>query len=159
MNKIIVLLFPIFLFAMTPDYWWINDVVYLKKDYPVIYKIKYNQRVYILKFRWTLYKNDGLVMHYVYQNIPYQNVLYKTPQLNGYKKYIANSDFVYSPYFIIYFKDFKNGIAKMQFLIHNPKRDIKISINNPNYRSFSKVKNMPALEQKKFEGEVRAKSL
>jgi len=151
-----LLFFPLLLFSMDPlKYWWIDDTIYLQKDYPVIYKIYYNGKTYKLKFRWTLYKNNGLVMIYNYNNFPYQNVLYKTHQLNGFKKFISINDSVKSPYFMIYFRDFKENIAKFEFLIYNPKKNIRIDINEPRYRDRKWVKNLTPLYQKAFEREIK----
>jgi len=150
------LFIPLFLFSFDPiKYWWIDDIIYLKKDYPVIYKIYYNGGVYTLKFRWTLYKNDGLVMLYNYEKFPYQNILYKNHQLNGFKKFITKNDLPTDPYFMIYFRDFIQGIAKFEFLIYNPKQNIRIDINEPRYRDKKWVSNLIPLYQKAFEREIK----
>jgi len=154
MSKIF-LFFPLFLFSISPTYWWINDTIYLKKDYPVIYKLKYNNKTYTLKFRWTLYKNDGIVMLYNFKNHPYQNILYKNMQLNGFKKYISFNDTPNTPYFMIYFRDFKDNIAKFQFLVYNPKQNIESNISNPKYRDRKWVLKLPPMDQKKFEREIK----
>ena len=155
MSKIF-LFFPfLWLFAISPTYWWINDTIYLKKDYPVIYNINYLNKTYILKFRWTLYKNDGIVMLYDYQGFPFQNILYKNFQTNGFKKFIRWQEKPTSPYFMIYFKDFSNNVAKFQFLIYNPKMNIKIKINEPRYRDKKWVSKLVPLYQKQFEREIR----
>ena len=94
-------------------------------------------------------------MLYNYQNYPYQNILYKHMQTNGFKKFIQWNDKPYSPYFMIYFRDFQNGIAKFDFLIYNPKMNIKIKINEPRYRNRNWVKNLKPLYQKNFEREIK----
>ena len=154
MSKIF-LFFPLFIFAISPTYWWIDDTIFLQKDYPVIYKIFYKNKTYILKFRWTLYKNDGIVMLYNYENYPFQNILYKNFQTNGFKKFIALNDKPYSPYFMIYFKDFNNNVAKFDFLIYNPKKNITIKINEPRYRDKKWVNKLTPLYQKFYEREIR----
>jgi hypothetical protein len=155
MSKIFLFL-PLLLFSFDPlKYWWIDDIIYLKKDYPVIYKIYYNGGVYTLKFRWTLYKNDGLVMLYNYEKFPYQNILYKNYQLNGFKKFITKNNLPTDPYFMIYFRDFTQGIAKFEFLIYNPKQNIRIDINEPRYRDKKWVSNLIPLYQKAFEREIK----
>ena len=154
MSKIF-LFFPLLLFSMSPNYWWIDDVIYLPKDYPVIYNIHYNDKTYTLKFRWTLYKNDGIVMLYNYQNQPYQNILYKNHQLNGFKHFISLNDKPFSPYFMIYFRDFSEGIAKFEFLIYNPKMSIKLDINEDRYRDKTWVAKLKPLYQRQFEREIK----
>ncbi|NPA55217.1 MAG: hypothetical protein GXO40_02515 [Epsilonproteobacteria bacterium] len=155
MNKLFVWLFPLFVFGMSGDYWWVEDTVFLKKDYPVEYKIYYNGEVYKLKFRWTLYKNDGLVMLYNFKNHPYQNILYKNTPLNGFKKYIAFVDSVKTPFFLVLFKDIKDDIAQLQLLIHNPERNIQIEMNEPKYGNRDWVASLPPMYQKDFEREIK----
>ena len=154
MSKIFLFL-PILLFSISPNYWFIYDVIYLKKDYPVLYRISYNQQTYILKFRWTLYKNKGIVMLYNYKNHPYQNILYQNFQLNGFKKFITFRNSPTSPYFMIYFRDFNENIAKFEFLIYNPKQNIELNISNPKYRDKEWVKKLPSIYQKNFEREIK----
>jgi len=155
-----LLLFPLLLFSFDPlKYWWIDDVIYLKKDYPAIYTIFYNNKSYVLKFRWTLYKNDGLVMLYNYQNHPFQNILYKNYQLNNYKIKINSEDNINSPYLMLFFRDFKDNIARFEILIYNPAKNIEIKLNKPQYRKREWVKNLPPLYQGQFEGEIPYKEI
>ena len=154
MSKIF-LFFPILLLAISPNYWYIDDIIYLKKDYPVIYRLKYQQKVYILKFRWTLYKNNGIVMLYNFKNHPYQNILYKNMQLNGFKKFIKFNDSPIAPYFMIYFRGFKDNIAKFEFLVYNPEQNIDINLTEPRYRDRKWVKQLIPLYQKAYEREIK----
>lgn len=160
MSKFLLFFFSISLFAFDPlKYWWINDTIYLKKDYPAIYKIFYNNKVYILKFRWTLFKNRGLVMLYNYENHPFQNILYKNYQLNGYRIYITKQDEVNDPYLMIYFKNFKDNVVEFNILIYNPKKNIIIKLNEPRYRKREWVKKLIPLYQAQFEGEIPYKEV
>jgi len=159
MSKLFLFI-PFLLFAMKSNYWRIDDTIYLKKDYPAIYKIYYNNQTYTLKFRWTLYKNDGIVMFYDYENHPYQNILYTTTQTNGFKKFISSIvDSPKAPYFLIYFRNFSGNIAKFEFLIYNPKKNIRININEPRYRNKKWVSKLKPLYQKQFEREIDGKNL
>jgi hypothetical protein len=160
MSKFLLFFFSLSLFGFdAKKYWWINDTIYLKKDYPAIYKIFYNKKIYTLKFRWTLYKNRGLVMLYNYENHSFQNVLYKDYQLNGYKIYITKHDLVNDPYLMVYFRDFKDNLAKINILIYNPKRNIKIKLNEPRYRKEKWVKKLIPLYQSQFNGEIPYKEV
>ena len=48
---------PFSLFSFDPlKYWWIDDIIFLKKDYPVIYTIYYKGESYKLKFRKNISK-------------------------------------------------------------------------------------------------------
>jgi hypothetical protein len=160
MSKFLLFFFSISLFAFDPlKYWWINDTIYLKKDYPAIYKIFYNNKVYILKFRWTLFKNRGLVMLYNYENHPFQNILYKNYQLNGYRIYITKNDELNDPYLMLYFKNFKDNVAEFNILIYNPEQNIRIKLNEPRYRKKEWVKKLIPLYQAQFEGEIPYKEV
>jgi hypothetical protein len=157
MNKILLFFLVITkLLSFDPlKYWWIDDTIYLKKDYLVIYYIDYENKRYTLKFRWTLFKNDGIVMLYNYEGFPFQNILYKDYQLNGFKKHIRYKNLPNDPYFMIYFENYDNGIAKFRFLIYNPKQNIRIKINEPRYRKKKWVKSLKPLYQKNFEREIK----
>jgi hypothetical protein len=98
-------------------------------------------------------------MLYNYENHSFQNVLYKDYQLNGYKIYITKSDEVNDPYLMIYFKNFKDNIAEFNILIYNPKRDIKIKLNEPKYRNRKWVKKLSPLYQRELEGEIPYKEV
>lgn len=71
-----------------------------------------------LSFRWTLYKDNGLVMHIKYDNLPHQNILYKN-NANSYKIILntLNSSYM-NPYIIIYFIDFNDSSRKAKFRYH-----------------------------------------
>jgi hypothetical protein len=154
-----LLFFSISLFAFDPSkYWWIDDTIYLKKDYVATYKIFYG-RDYILKFRWTLYKNEGLVMLYNYEGHPFQNILYKNNQLNGCRIYIRKNDEVNDPYLMFYFRDIKDDIAEFQILIYNPQKDIRIELDKEEYRKREWVKKLPPLNEGLFNGEIPYKEV
>lgn len=69
-----------------------------------------------LSFRWTLYKDKALVMHFKYDNIPYQFVLYKKGS-NSAKINLSsiNSSNNENPYIIFYFVDFNDADRKAKF--------------------------------------------
>jgi len=142
MSKIFLLLWGSFIWAMSPTYWWYDDTIYLKKDYFATYKIRYKGIFHTLKFRFTLYKNDGIVMLYNYDNFPYQNILYKG-ELNSFKKRIVDFDSPNNPYFLVVFKDYNAKIATFEFLIFNPKKDTYIKLKNPKLRNKKYVQNLP----------------
>jgi len=155
MNKFFLFFFPFLLYSMPFGYWWIDDIIYLKKDYPVIYKIHYKNKIHILKFRWTLFKNKGIVVFYNFDNHNYQNILYEKTQLNGFKKFIRHNNSPNSPYFMIYFRGYKDKIAKFEFLVYNPESNILLDINEPRYRNKNFVKKLKPLYQKQFEKEIK----
>lgn len=142
MNKIILLLWGSFLYAMTPTYWWYHDIIYLKKDYFATYKMKYQGVEHKLKFRFTLYKNQGIVMLYNYDKFPYQNILYKGEQ-DSFKHNIVDFYSPINPYFLVVFKNYSKKIAKFEFLIFNPKQNIHVELNSTKLRNKKYVQSLP----------------
>jgi hypothetical protein len=74
-------LLPLLLFSLPEGYWSKQKEVVLKKDEFSVLLIG-NALFY---FRWTLWVNHGLVMHYHYDGHPYQNVLYTDYKRNAFK--------------------------------------------------------------------------
>jgi hypothetical protein len=142
MNKILLLLWGSLLCAMNPNYWSFYDTIYLKKDYFAIYHIKYQEIYHKLKFRFTLHKNEGIVMHYNYDKFPYQNILYKG-SLNSFTKRVVHFDSPNNPYFLVVFKDYSDKIATFEFFVFNPDLDVYIELNNTNLRNKKYVQNLP----------------
>ena len=52
------------------------STISLKKDEQKKILVKYGKITKLFKFSWTLYKNNGLVIHRVYDKIVAQNILY-----------------------------------------------------------------------------------
>ena len=53
-----------------------TTIIKLKKDEQKKFLVKYENFVKLFEFRWTLYKNNGLVIHRSYDKIVAQNILY-----------------------------------------------------------------------------------
>ncbi|WP_300367703.1 hypothetical protein [Hydrogenimonas sp.] len=63
--------------ANDPNEGWSHyDTFALKKDQIQHIQINANEKTHWLAFRWTLYKNGGLVMHVVYDGHRFQPLLY-----------------------------------------------------------------------------------
>lgn len=81
----------------------------LKKDEFKVIKVKIEKSTKYMTFRWTLFKNEGLVMHARYDGHPYQFVLYQKYKRESFKLHVlAQKDARYNeqPYFLITFKDY-----------------------------------------------------
>ncbi|MDO7253585.1 hypothetical protein [Helicobacter cappadocius] len=116
MNKIFIFfVLSSFLFGKSPI-WNTSENIVLKKDEVysgVIYEGHLEKPLF---FRWTLYKNHGLVVYLNYDKFPYQFILYQDYQRETFKlllfgKNVANS----FSYLYLSFKDFdeKNNTASL----------------------------------------------
>jgi len=119
MNKFLLIFFPLFLFA---------EVIFpytfsLKKDEIIEFKIYYKNFTFPLKFRWTLFKNDVLVVICHYNNFPRHIELFKD-NLNTFKVNIMDYLEFY-PYFLIKFEDFNDKIATFKMYLFRGK-NIKV---------------------------------
>ena len=122
MNKFFLLFFPLFLFAVPVIF---PFTVELKKDQSAYFDVYYSERTYSFKFRWTLYINDILTVHYRYDNFPRQVELYNTPPLNAFKVPIAKIPENY-PYFYVEFKNFNGTIATFDIYLLNDRKNVKV---------------------------------
>ncbi|MGP1449901.1 MAG: hypothetical protein ACTTJS_02080 [Wolinella sp.] len=110
--------------------WKFQGEVELGKD--EVYKIALKQKDYIREifFRWTLYKNEGLVMHLKYDGFVHQFILYNDYERDSFRlPLFAPEPRVYSyPYLWLVFKDFRRDtkIAKLKFYIHDGGKDFKM---------------------------------
>lgn len=93
MNKILYFFISIVVFALVLDSKTLN--VELKKDQELVLHLRLNSPNKLnsnksenihkpLKLRWTLYKNEGVVMHLKYDHFPHQFILYKEYGLDQY---------------------------------------------------------------------------
>jgi len=105
MNKFFFIFFPLFLWAFVFNF-------SLKKDEISSFRVIYHKKVYNLNFRWTLYKNNVLVILYKYDGFPYQITLIK-PYLDTLRIKIA--DFPDNkPFLYVKVIDFSDKIIKFR---------------------------------------------
>jgi hypothetical protein len=115
MNKFFLLFFPLFLFGeITFPY-----TFSLKKDETAVFDVFFEKRVFPFKMRWTLFKNDVLVVIYHYDSFPRQVELFKNT-LNTFKVKIVNYLEFY-PYLLIEFSDFNDKIATFKMYLFRGK--------------------------------------
>ena len=102
----------------------------LKKDEQKKILVKYNNKKKLFKFRWTLYKNGGLVIFRSYDEIVAQNILYLRHQNQSFRVELKprGSDFYNVPYLLVKFKKFneKSGQAEFVLLLSDDKFQITL---------------------------------
>ena len=131
MNKIFFLLLSWVSLLFAPIEWKAQNTMELKKDEFYVIKLQANQAQKTLYFRWTLLKNDGLVVHLNYDSFPHQFVLYEDYQRNCYKIALwkpIDGYYKEEPYFMLCFKDYKRveKIATLKYCIYEGNRDFNI---------------------------------
>ncbi len=103
----------------------------LKKDETKIINLFVERAHKTLAFRWTLYKDRGLVMHLNYDRNPHQFNLYKESlALNAFKVELTQtrSTKAQQPHIIIYFVDFDDYKKEAKFRYYLNKYDAQIEI-------------------------------
>ncbi len=105
----------------------------LKKDEPKKILVKYNydtERLYT--FRWTLYKNDGLVLFYSYDGVVYQNILYLNHKNQSFRTILRHDSKVHyhPPYFLLKFKDFdfEKKEAKFELYLYDKLNEVRLKL-------------------------------
>ncbi|MDE6886693.1 MAG: hypothetical protein K2P17_06620 [Helicobacteraceae bacterium] len=127
MKKIILLIF----FAISILNAELIEEIILKKDEVKSLDLFVENVKKTLTFRWTLYKDRGLVMHLNYDRTPHQFILYKESLAkNSYKIYLSsiNSTQSENPYIRIYFIDFDDNKkeAKFRYYLFNFNNNIGV---------------------------------
>ncbi|RDU62617.1 hypothetical protein [Helicobacter sp. MIT 14-3879] len=109
MKKLIILFFSILILKAE-----LLGEITLKKDEIKSIDFFVENTKKTLSFRWTLYKDRGLVIHLNYDRNPHQFILYKE-NLNSYKINLSSIAKTQNPYFIIYFIDYNNDKKEAKF--------------------------------------------
>ena len=95
----------------------LSKKIKLKKDQIQRIIVKYDGREKEFFFRWTLYKNNGLVMFRSYDKIVAQNILYLRKISRSFRVELKPSglNFYNKPYLLVMFKDFDYKTRKAKF--------------------------------------------
>ena len=126
-----VFLFLTFLFGSI----WANDFrditeVSLQKDEQKKILVKYDSNERLFKFRWTLYKNGGLVIHRSYDGVVAQNILYLRNKNRSFRLELKprGADFYNVPYVLVKFKefDFEKKKATFELFLSDDKMQIEL---------------------------------
>lgn len=107
-----------FSFIFASDYREIEEIV-LKKDEQKNILVKYADKEKLFKFRWTLYKNGGLVVFKSYDRIVAQHVLYERHENQSFRVELMPKGVNYnnSAYLLVKFKEFKQESKEAVFEI------------------------------------------
>ncbi len=102
----------------------------LKKDEQTKILVKYGTREKIFKFRWTLYKNGGLVIHRSYNRNIAQNILYLRHKNQSFRLELKprGADFYNVPYLLVKFKkfDYEKSEANFEVFLSDTKNQIML---------------------------------
>lgn len=111
--------------------------VSLKKDEPTTFFVKYDDYKRVVKFRWTLYKNEGLVIFYSYDKRVFQNILYLNTTNQSFKIFLkqATSMNYEAPYLLVKFKEFDLQKHKAKFEVFLSDRKSEIIVEKPKKKS------------------------
>ncbi len=132
MKKITVLLFLIFVSFLEAEWKLIKEVSLVKDQYQSVI-VKEEKLVRLLKFRWTLYAGDGLVMHLNYNEQASQFILYKKYKKDTFRIPLFSKKSAYKrvPFLYLVFDRFDCKEKKAYF---------NIFIDDPEKRALIEVK-------------------
>jgi hypothetical protein len=104
----------------------------LKKDEQKKILVKYDAVTKLFKFRWTLYKNEGLVIHRSYDRIVAQNILYIRRKNQSFRQELKprGADFYSTPYVLVKFKEFKYETNEAVFELFLFDKSMKIILKD-----------------------------
>lgn len=105
-------------------------VIKLKKDEQKKILVKYDEQEKLFKFRWTLYKNGGLVLFRSYDKIVAQNILYLKHKNQSFRLELKpkGADYYNVPYLLVKFKefDYEKNEAIFELFLSDEKMQIKL---------------------------------
>ena len=103
----------------------------LKKDELKKILVSYDGKEKLLKFRWTLFVNGGLVVFRSYDKIVAQNTLYLRHKNRSFRLELKTRgvDFYNVPYVLIRFKEFKHDTKEAVFELLLSDASATISLN------------------------------
>ena len=109
-------------------------VVSLKKDEQKKILVKYGDITKLFKFRWTLYKNEGLIIHRSYDKIVAQNILYLRTKNRSFRLELQprGSGHFNPPYILVKFKEFNYESRKATFELFLFDKDLEIVLKHLN---------------------------
>lgn len=116
--RLFIILAFSFSFIFASDYREIKEIV-LKKDEQKKILVKYADKEKLFKFRWTLYKNGGLVVFRSYDRIVAQHMLYLRHENQSFRVELMpkGADYNNAAYLLVKFKEFKQESKEVVFEI------------------------------------------
>ena len=114
-----------------PPVWKAERFIELNKDEFYLLTLQAREAAKTLFFRWTLLKNEGLVMHLNYDSFPHQFILYQDYQRQCYKVPLLKPEQRYyseEPFFMLCFKDYHRvkKVATLKYYLFQGNRDFNI---------------------------------
>ena len=111
---------------MNDGYFSLKENIKLKKDEFARYDVS-GKKLY---FRWTLFINKVLYMHYGFDGWVNQNILMNEYRKNGFKIYFEQNgdDFMHKPYMMIIFNKMEenNTTANFSVYVYDPTSSVKV---------------------------------
>ena len=106
-----------FLSSVQAAEWNYMKEIRLKKDQLQTVMVKEESVTRVLKFRWTLYTSEGLVMHLNFNDRAAQFILYAHYKKDAYKLELLPKRWVYerAPYMYLIFKKFDHKTKEAYF--------------------------------------------
>lgn len=127
-----ILLFLLFAALLQAGEWSYTKEIRLKKDQLQTILVKEEAELRVLKFRWTLYAGEGLVMHLNFNELASQFILYKHYKKDAYKLRLLPKRSAYkrAPFLYLIFKkfDYKTNEAYFDILIDDPEKRALIEV-------------------------------
>ncbi len=104
----------------------------LKKDEQKKILVKYDSNERLFKFRWTLYKNGGLIIHRSYDGVVAQNILYLRHKNRSFRLELKprGADFYNVPYILVKFKEFEIQKKEAEFELFLSDDKMQIELHN-----------------------------
>ena len=133
--KSILQIFVLFYFnnLEAVDFTQMKDIT-LKKDQMKKILVVYSNKEKVLKFRWTLFINNGLVIFRSYDRIVAQNVLYQRYKNRSFRVELKTRgmDMYNVPYVLIRFKEFKydTNEAVLELLLSDASKAVQLKYLN-----------------------------
>ena len=106
------------------------QTIVLKKDEVKKILVKYDKITKLFKFRWTTYKNKGLIIHRSYDRIVAQNILYLRHPNQTFRLELRprGADCYNVAYILVKFKEFnyEKNEAIFEMFLSDKKMDVKL---------------------------------
>lgn len=127
--QVLTFLFFIVTLSSASEFTQVKEII-LKKDIQKKILVKYGDKKKVLTFRWTLYKNGGLVVFRSYDTIVSQNILYLRHENQSFRVVLKPSgvNFYDKPFALISFKEFnyETREAKFELSLSDDSKEIKL---------------------------------
>ncbi len=126
----VVFLLGLFLNSLEASEFKEVKVIKLKKDKQQKILVNYGTYSKLFTLRWTLYKNDGLVVFHSYDKYVFQNILYLKYKNQFVKQELKSrgADIFTTPYLLVKFKEFnyETREAVFELLLSDRKAQINL---------------------------------